>query len=269
VSKFGNAPVCLVTGGSSGIGLAIAERFAKQGYRLAICGRRVVELNRAANRIRQLQRDLSAGEPSSDSEICLAEVVDLTETHQATSFAELVFQRMGQVDVLVNNAAAAPLAAFETVSETEFEQTLNINIRSVFYLTQAVWRKWISQSSSVKLTHNAKTIINISSLAAIDPFPHFSIYGASKAWLDLMTLALASEGEPHDIRICSIRPGAVETPLLRGLFPEYPADQCASPEDVAQLAFNCVFEPESYPSGQAFRLPDTSSNLGTQVDTPK
>ena len=96
------------------------------------------------------------------------------------------------------------------------------------------------------------TIVNISSLSAVDPFPGFSLYGASKAWMDLMTLALAAEGEEHKVRVCSIRPGAVETPLLRGLFPDFPADQCVSPQQVAKMVLGCVQEPQKYPSGKFF-----------------
>ena len=61
--------------------------------------------------------------------------------------------------------------------------------------------------------------------------------------MDLMTHALAGEGEEFGIRICSIRPGAVETPMLRGLFPEFPADQCVQPSDIAQKIWGCVKRP--------------------------
>ena len=94
--------------------------------------------------------------------------------------------------------------------------------------------------------------IRDSSMSAIDPFPGFSLYGASKAWMDLLTQSLAAEGEPHGIRICSIRPGAVETPLLRGLFPDFPADQCVPPEAIAETVLGCVEDPQKFPSGQFF-----------------
>lgn len=268
-SKSTLDPVCLVTGGSSGIGQAIALKFASHGYRIAICGRRQSPLESTADQIRQVWKTSLKTVEDHPDETCIAEVVDLGDTTQTTKFADSVFQQFGRVDVLVNNAAAATLAPFETITAEEFEQTLNINVRSVFYLTQKIWNRWKEVRNPQSASHLSpvKSIINVSSLAAVDPFPNFSIYGASKAWLDLMTHALAVEGESHGIRICSIRPGAVETPLLRGLFPEYPVDQCASPEDVAQLAWNCVAQPQSYPSGRAFRLPDTRSILDTEGDT--
>jgi NAD(P)-dependent dehydrogenase (short-subunit alcohol dehydrogenase family) len=190
----------------------------------------------------------------------LTKVVDLADVQQAKSFGKMVLSTFGSVDVLVNNAAAAPLAPFESLSPEEFETTLNINLRSLFYLTQTLWRHWIDSSHHSKAEAGtpsqvqAKTIINISSLAAVDPFPNFSIYGASKAWLDLMTHALAIEGADRGIRVCSVRPGAVETPLLRRLFPDFPADQCATPESIAELAWNCVAKPSEFPSGRAVTL---------------
>ena len=98
------------------------------------------------------------------------------------------------------------------------------------------------------------TIINISSMSAVDPFVGFSTYGASKAWLDLLTHSLAQEGKDLNIRVCSIRPGAVDTPLLRGLFPDFPPEQCVTPEAVADIVLGCVTSPSDYPSGSAFPI---------------
>ena len=138
----------------------------------------------------------------------------------------------------------APLDKFEQISADTFESLVNVNVRAGFYLTQKAWQQMIESGGG--------TIVNISSMSAIDPFPGFSLYGASKAWMDLLTQSLAAEGEPHSIRICSIRPGAVETPLLRGLFPDFPADQCVPPERIAQMVLGCVQDPQKYPSGQFF-----------------
>lgn len=249
---------CLVTGGSSGIGLAIAKKFARQGYRVAICGRDGNRLQQAISQIRETASREFETNHAADivDETCLAERVDLADRDQTIQFAEKVISKFGSLDVLINNAAAAPLGAFESIQAEEFETTLDVNVRSVFYLTQAIWRYWTREThlEPDRISGQARTIINISSLAAIDPFPNFSIYGASKAWMDLMTHALSIEGTPHGIRVCSVRPGAVETPLLRGLFPDFPADQCASPASVAELVWNCANQPAQFPSGRAFTL---------------
>ena len=265
-------PVCLVTGGSSGIGLAVAKRFASESYRIATCGRDVEKLEWAKNEI------VAAGQ--SHKIDCLAIKADLNDVAQAQALGQRVIEHFGRVDVFVNNAAMAPLSPFEDFTSETFEALLNTNIRSAFYLTQQIWRQMKTdavKTESMK-TEAVKTeamkpktvkspdtkqgrgvVVNISSLAAVDPFPGFSLYGASKAWGDLITLALAGEGEEHGLRICSIRPGAVETPMLRGLFPDFPADQCVTPDTIAEGVWKCVDEPHNYPSGQAFPITNQPS----------
>ena len=226
------APVALITGGTSGIGLATATRLASQGYHVAICARNEKRLASACEQI-------SRASGGQGEVIGLAR--DLAQTDDAISLHDVVVERLGAIDVLVNNASSAPLGNFETISAETFETIVNTNIRSVFYLTQAVWRTMLQQGRGV--------IVNISSLAAIDPFPGFSLYGSSKAWLDILTHVLAAEGEAADIRVYSIRPGAVETPMLRGLFPDFPADQCVQPEEVAQMIWRCINEPDEVATG--------------------
>jgi NAD(P)-dependent dehydrogenase (short-subunit alcohol dehydrogenase family) len=231
-------PVCLITGGSSGIGLATARIFAANGYDLTICGRREEKLTESRQLI------LAASRPTDREPDCLTVVADLCDVEQANGVARQTIERFGRIDVLVNNAANAPLAPFEEISADVFESTINTNIRSLFYLTQLVWRQMQGQGRG--------TIVNISSLSAVDPFPGFSLYGACKAWLDVLTLALAGEGKPAGLRVCSVRPGAVETPMLRGLFPNFPEDHCVQPEEIANVVWGCVSDPEAYPSGEAF-----------------
>ena len=219
----------MITGGTSGIGRAAAEIFAERDYRIATCGR-------DSERLADLRSSLS-GDPLHHH---LAQA-DLSDVRQTCQFAETAISRLGRVDVLINNAASAPLAPFDGIDAATFEQNLNINIRSTFYLTQIVWRQMKGQGRGA--------IVNISSMSAIDPFPGFSVYGASKAWLDSMTVALAREGDPHGIRVYSIRAGAVETPLLRRLFPDFPPEQCVSPDVVAAQIWACVHEPQKFESG--------------------
>ena len=226
-------PVVLITGGTSGIGLATAILFASNGYRVAICGRNQGRLEEAIKTI------TPAAGPS--NRVAGFES-DLNDPQNTKALHQSVIERFGSIDVLVNNASSAPLGDFESMSAETFESMLNINVRSVFYLTQLAWRTMQSQSRGV--------VVNISSLAAIDPFPGFSLYGSSKAWLDILTHVLAAEGEASGIRVYSIRPGAVETPMLRGLFPDFPADQCVQPEEVARFILRCVHEPEQVETGK-------------------
>ena len=237
MSNVFQEPVCIITGGSSGIGLATARKFFDAGYRISICGRSQERLDEAAKLI-------SAGDSLVDSKRLLTVAIDLEDTAQAKAFAQKSLEHFGRIDVLVNNAGVAPLSPFGAITEDSFEQLININVRSSFYLNQLVWNTMVKQGGG--------TIVNISSLAAVDPFTGFSTYGASKAWLDLLTHSMAQEGKVLNIRVCSVRPGAVETPLLRGLFPDFPTEQCVSPEAVAEVIWACVDSPTDYPSGSAF-----------------
>lgn len=238
MNSFIHEPVCLITGGSSGIGLATARKFYESGYRVSICGRSQERLDQAS--------ELISGHTLVDSKQLLTVVADLDEPGQAKAFAEESLEHFGRIDVLINNAGVAPLSPFGAITEDSFEQLINVNVRSNFYLTQLAWNTMVKQRGG--------TIINVSSLAAVDPFVGFSTYGASKAWMDLLTHSLAQEGKSLNIRVCSVRPGAVETPLLRGLFPDFPVEQCVSPEAVAALVWKCVDLPDDYPSGSAFPI---------------
>lgn len=229
--------VCFITGGSSGIGLATAKRFASQNFRIAICGR-------DPERLELARQQIEAAGQTRDSTLCLE--CDLAEGSQCQTLVSQVVEHFGQLDVLVNNAAMAPLSPLEDVTDEQFESLTNVNIRSVFYLTRAAWK--------IMKARNSGCIVNLSSMAAVEPFPGFSVYGASKAWVELWTQALGTEGEDHGIRVYSVRPGAVETPLLRGLFPDFPAEQCVQPEDIAEQIWKCVDSPDTCQSGTTFEI---------------
>ena len=231
-------PVCLVTGGSSGIGLATALLFAEKGYEIAICGRRELNLLEAKRAIDAVL----------DGRECLTMVADLEDTDRALEVAEETLSHFGRIDLLVNNAAASPFSMFHEISPETFETTINTNVKSLFYLTQAIWKKMRLQRAGV--------IVNISSLSAVEPFEGLGFYGACKAWMDLMTHSLASEGESLGLRVCSIRPGAVETPMLRRIFPDFPAEQCVQARTIAEAVWGCVSDPDNYPSGEAITVTD-------------
>lgn len=227
-------PVCIITGGSAGIGLALALRFGQLGYCIVTCGRDASQLAAA-------QAQIAAVAPAVETL-----VLDLAEDGAAQRLITTARQRFGRVDVLVNNAGIAPRAAVTDLTAADLQATLTVNMAAVFHTTQAVWPILKKQGQGI--------IINISSFASVDPFPGFSLYGASKAWVNLFSKAAADEGRPLGIRVYSVALGAVETRMLRGLFPDFPAGQTLTPDEVADAIATLCQEPLRWASGQTIFL---------------
>jgi NAD(P)-dependent dehydrogenase (short-subunit alcohol dehydrogenase family) len=160
---------------------------------------------------------------------CEPVVADLARPADAGRLIDAAVARFGRVDVLINNAGHAPLAHIQDLSVEDFDRALALNIAAVFHTTRAVWPVMQRQGGGV--------IVNISSLASVDPFPGFAVYGASKAWVNLFSQAMAAEGKPLGIRVFSVAPGAVETELLRRSFPDLPAEHTLAPAQVAEVIF--------------------------------
>ncbi len=222
--------VCVITGASRGIGLATALRFARAGYALVAAARVAPDLARAAEQIRAL------------GATCEPVTLDLGVAAAARQLIDAAVQRFGRVDVLVNNAACGPLARLDEFDPATFDQVTALNIAAVFRTTQAVWPVMKRQGGGV--------IVNISSVASVDPFPGFTIYGASKAWVNAFSQAVAAEGAPHGIRVFCVAPGAVETRMLRSAFPNFPPDQTLAAEDVAAVIHNLCDPAFAHTAGQ-------------------
>ncbi len=228
--------VVVVSGGTSGVGLATAIKFATAGSKVAICGRDTERLNLAHEQLANLAGD----------EKVLTVQNDMVDKDQAQKFIAEAIDQFQRIDLLVNNAAMAPLSPLEEMTDQTIDACINLNIRSVYYATRECWKQMKQQGSGI--------ITNISSQAAIDPFPGFSMYGATKAWIELFTVALAGEGKEHGIRSYGIRPGAVETPMLRGLFADFPAQQCVSAQEVADAIWTVCQPAMAASSGQIIKV---------------
>jgi NAD(P)-dependent dehydrogenase (short-subunit alcohol dehydrogenase family) len=231
----GARPVAVVTGGSSGVGLAMAKRLAAEGFHLLLCGRRPDALIAARDAV-------EAAGPGE----CTTIPLDLAESNAGTELIGAALARYSRIDLLVNNAGFAPNALLESLDDRSFEQALAVNCRAVYDTTRAAWPALVRQRGGL--------IINVSSMAAVDPFPGFAVYGACKAWVNLFTKAIASEGRPHGIRAYAVMLGAVETPMLRGLFPDFPAEQALMPEEVAGAILQLLDAGQAVPGGEAIVL---------------
>jgi meso-butanediol dehydrogenase/(S,S)-butanediol dehydrogenase/diacetyl reductase len=222
--------VAIVTGAGSGIGYATALELSRRGFTIVLVGRTPVKLQAAAKEI------------GHDS---LAIVADVTR--DADAIIQKTLAKFGRINVLVNNAGFAPAASIEQTTPKIWHEVMETNLSAVFYLCRAAWSA---------LTKNGGAIVNISSMAARDPFAGFLAYGAAKAGLNTFGLSLAREGEPHGVRVYTIAPGAVETPMLRAIVSteQLPADQTLSPAEVASVVGQCVSGESSYASGEVVWL---------------
>lgn len=206
----------IVTGAGRGIGRAIAKRLAADGAQVVLAARTVEQLDETHRLI------------ANNGGICVAVPVDVSRVEGVEQLIEETQGRFGSIDVLVNNVGTAPLATIEQMEPRVFDAILATNIRTVYLCSRGVWPLMTASGGGV--------IINISSVAAYDPFPGFAAYGAAKAFVNTYTKALAAEGKPLGIRVYGIAPGAVDTQMLRGTFPDYPEDKMLAPGDVAALA---------------------------------
>lgn len=220
--------VAVVTGGDQGIGRAIALRLAAEGADIAFCYRRNRE---GAEQV--------VGEISKLSRNTASFAADLGDVSQARRFIDQAFDRFGAAHILVNNAGVEKRADFWEVTEEDYDRVLNVDLKGVFFTTQAIVRRWLEKRDAGK-------IINISSVHEELPFPHFSAYCASKGALKMLTRDLAIELAPYRITINNIAPGAIETPINRSLLQDpqklssllqnIPLRRLGTAEDVAGVA---------------------------------
>jgi 3-oxoacyl-[acyl-carrier protein] reductase len=225
-----NESVVVVTGGSRGIGRAVCRRFAAAGAQVVAAARALSELD-------ETRRTIEA-----EGGRCHVEPADVAQQGDIEAVIENVHRRFGRIDVLVNNAGVAPLSPIEDLDEPIFETIHVVNILAVYRGCRAVWPVMKKQGGGV--------IVNISSVASIDPFPGFAAYGAAKAWVNAWTRGLAEEGRAQGIRVFAVAPGAVETRMLRDPFPDFPKDQALQPFDVADVVFALAQPMCRYATGQ-------------------
>jgi NAD(P)-dependent dehydrogenase (short-subunit alcohol dehydrogenase family) len=231
-------PTAIITGAGSGIGRAAALKFAARRYNVVLAGRTVATLDKVAREI--------AGGGGVESLVIAA---DVSRREDVERLIQQAHQEFGRIDVLVNNAGFAPLIPTHQLTPQQWQEILDTNLSSVFHATRAVWP--IMQNQSPK----GGVIVNISSMSAKDPFAGLGAYGAAKAAVNLLTLATAREGDPDNIRVIGIAPGAVDTPMFRNLFGDkIDASHILEPDNIADAILAAVDGSLQYSSGDTIYI---------------
>jgi meso-butanediol dehydrogenase / (S,S)-butanediol dehydrogenase / diacetyl reductase len=215
----------IITGGATGIGLACARLFAKEGARVVIFGRR-------QDRLEQAQKGIGSA--------VLAVQGDITNAADTERLVETAVKQLGKVDILVNNAGTFAPSPLHETEDALWDQTFNINMRGVFQLTQKVLPQMIAQGSG--------SIIHISSILGMIAVPQTAAYNASKGALNQFSKSIAVEYGGQGIRSNAVCPGMIETEmteelrsdkaLMQEFLKGYPLGRFGKPEEVAQA---CLF----------------------------
>ena len=203
----------VITGGTKGIGKAIAEKFAQAGFNIALCARTAEEL-------KALKKELKATYIGSK---ILAKKVDMQSKKQVEKFADLLLKKWGGVDVIVNNAAAFIQGSFLEEPDGLLESMMATNVYGSYYLTRKLLPNLIKQEKG--------HIFNICSVASQKVYPNCSSYVISKFALLGFSKVVRHELMDKHIKVTSVIPGATLTNSWAGV--ELPEGRIMPPEDVA------------------------------------
>lgn len=183
--------LAIVTGGGSGIGLAIAEKFTASGIRTIIIGRDKAKLDNAKQQLGNL---------------CEPAQADLNDLASIPSLVNGLVKKFGSIDILVNNAGINMKKEFTEVSDEDFQKIILTNVTAVFALSREVVKEMLEKKIR-------GSIVNISSMASQYGIPKVIAYTASKSAIEGMTRAMATELSPKGIRINCIAPGFIATDM--------------------------------------------------------
>jgi dehydrogenase/reductase SDR family protein 4 len=232
--------VAIVTGGSRGIGEAIALALAEFGAKLVLSSRKIEGLNAVKEKI-----EAAGGEA-----ICIPAHMGKPESLQG--IVDGTLEAYGTIDILVNNAATNPVfGPLDQSEDRAWDQIMNVNMKGIYFLTLAVGK--------VMLEKGRGSIINVSSEAAVKPTPMLGMYSISKAGVDMMTKAFALEWGSQGIRVNGIAPGLVKTHFSQALWANEdilniattttPMGRMAEPPEMAGLVVFLASDASSYITG--------------------
>lgn len=241
--------VAIVTGGGSGIGLAIAEKFTQHQIETIVVGRDEEKLKKAKAQL---------------GEHCHPMACDVSNLSSIPGLIEKIIAKFGQIDILVNNAGINMKKEFTEVTDEEFQQVITTNLCSVFSISREVVKQMMTKGTG--------SIINISSMAAQYGLPKVIAYSASKTAIDGMTRAMAVELSPKGIRVNAIAPGFIETDMTakalnsdperkQKVFGRTPMGYMGKPDDIGEAALFLASDAAKYITGVVLPV-DGGNSIG-------
>jgi glucose 1-dehydrogenase len=239
--------VALVTGASSGIGKAIATRFASEGAHVAVNYRPGS----------QSDVDGAIAEVASFGSESIAVAADVSKREDVERMMIEIVEKFGRIDIAVNNAGIEIKKPFLEVTDDEWNKVLNVNLFGSYAVSQAAARQMVKQGDGGKL-------IFISSVHEDIPFPGYTAYCASKGAVRMMMRNLAIELAEHKINVNNIAPGAIATPInqavlddpeaMKNAISEIPWGRFGKPEEVASLAVFLAGDESDYVTGSTYYI---------------
>ncbi|MDP9457888.1 MAG: SDR family oxidoreductase [Actinobacteria bacterium] len=230
--------VALVTGASSGIGEAIALELGRRGA--DVC----VNYHSGGERAQRVVRELEGM-----GRRAFAHAANVADAAEVAEMVEAVVDRLGRVDVCVNNAGVEKQQPFLETEESHWDLVLGVNLKGAFLCAQATARRMVRQGSGGR-------IVNVSSVHEDLPFPGYTPYACSKGGMRMLTRNAALELAPHGITVVGVGPGAVATPINRAtledpekkaaLEQQIPLGRIGSPEEVARLVAYLASDAAAY-----------------------
>jgi NAD(P)-dependent dehydrogenase (short-subunit alcohol dehydrogenase family) len=241
--------VAIVTGGGSGLGFAIAQKFVDNNITTIIAGR---DENKLAAAKEQL------------GDLCFAMPCDVSNLKSIPGFVQDVLSKFGQIDILVNNAGINLKKEFTEVTDEEFQNIITTNVTAVFVMSREVVKHMLEKKSGC--------IINISSMAAQYGLPKVIAYSASKTAIDGMTRAMAVELSPNGIRVNAIAPGFIYSAMTEKalnsdperkakVFGRTPMGIMGQPEDIGNAALYLASDAAKYVTGVVLPV-DGGNSIG-------
>jgi glucose 1-dehydrogenase len=232
----------LVTGGNSGIGAAVVKALADAGAKVAI--NYLVHPESTQNIVKEIQ--------SKKGEVISIQS-DVSDPNAVAKMFEQIDKEWGGIDILINSAGIDGARAFAWEADiSAWQKVIEVNLFGSFYNAREALKRMITQTSGV--------ILNVSSVHEIVAWSGYSAYTASKAAIGMMTKTLAQEAAPYGVRVLSIGPGAIKTPInknvwsdpnsLSDLLEKIPLNRLGEPEDIAQMVVVLVSDVASYITGR-------------------